>query len=109
MWYYHIELSPGAKQICTIILPWGKYKYQKLPMGVCNSPYIFQENIPKIFDYLDMVRSYIYDVIIITKNNFEGHIKALYRVLQRLVEAGLNVNTENPSSDKQKLNTLVSG
>ena len=21
--YYHIELSPGAKQICTILLPWG--------------------------------------------------------------------------------------
>ena len=25
MGYYHIELSPQSKQICTIVLPWGKY------------------------------------------------------------------------------------
>ena len=33
MGYYHIELSPLAKQIYTIVLPWGKYEYQKLSMG----------------------------------------------------------------------------
>ena len=48
MGYYHIELSLGAKQICTIVLPWGKYKYQKLHMGICNSSDIFQENIRTI-------------------------------------------------------------
>ena len=69
MRYYHIELSPGAKQICTIVLPWGNYEYQKLHMGVCNSSYIFQENISKLFDDLDMVRAYIDEVLIITKNN----------------------------------------
>ena len=40
---YHIELSPDSKRLCTIVLPWGKYEYQKLPMGLCNSPDIFQE------------------------------------------------------------------
>ena len=25
--YYHIELSPQSKQLCTIVLSWGKYKY----------------------------------------------------------------------------------
>ena len=41
-----------------------------------------------------MVRAYIDDVLIITKNNFEDHIKALDRELQRLAEAGLKLNTE---------------
>jgi len=38
MGYYHIlELSPLSKEMCTIVLPWGKYdKYQKLPMGLCK-------------------------------------------------------------------------
>ena len=40
MGYYHIELSPGAKHICTIVLPWGRYKYKKLPMGAYTSPNI---------------------------------------------------------------------
>jgi hypothetical protein len=28
MGYYHKELSPFSKQLCTIVLPWGKYEYQ---------------------------------------------------------------------------------
>ena len=76
MGYYHIDLSPGAKQLCTIVLPWGKYDYQKLPMGVYNSPDIFQENISEQFDGFNMVCAYIDDVLVITKNNFESYLKA---------------------------------
>jgi hypothetical protein len=33
MGYYHIEfLTPFPKQLCTIILPFGKYEYQRLLM-----------------------------------------------------------------------------
>ena len=41
-----------------------------------------------------MVHAYIDDVLVITKNNFEDHLKALGRVLKRLTEAGLKVNVE---------------
>ena len=95
MGYYNIELSPGAKHICTIVLLWVKYEYQKLPMEVCNSPNILQENISKLFEGFDMLRAHIDDVLVSTTNNFKDNIKALYRVLQRLVEAGLKVNAEN--------------
>ena len=39
--YYHIQLSENASNLCTIILPWGKYWYKRLPMGVANSPDLF--------------------------------------------------------------------
>ncbi len=32
MGYYTIRLDPTAAKMCTIILPWGKYSYQRLPM-----------------------------------------------------------------------------
>ena len=63
-------------------------------MGVCNSPNIFQENLSKWFDGFDMVRAYIDDILVINKNNFKDHLKALNRVIQRLAEAGLKVNAE---------------
>ena len=47
-----------------------------------------------------MVCVYINDVLVITKNNPKDHIKALDRVLQRLVEAELKFNAENSSSEK---------
>jgi hypothetical protein len=43
MGYYHISLTPFSKSLCTVVLPYGKYEYQRLPMGLCNSPDIFQE------------------------------------------------------------------
>jgi hypothetical protein len=33
MGYYHIELSPHSKRLCTIVLPFGKYEYQQLATG----------------------------------------------------------------------------
>ena len=56
MGYYHIELSPDSKKLCTIVLPWGKYEYQRLPMGLCNSPDIFQERMSTLMEGLEFVR-----------------------------------------------------
>ena len=36
--YYTIRLEPDASKICTIIFPWGKYSYLRLPMGIAGSP-----------------------------------------------------------------------
>ena len=46
MGYYTIQLDPDVQKICTIVLPWGKYSYLRLPMGVACSPDIFQEKCP---------------------------------------------------------------
>ena len=41
MGYYHIQLNEDASNLCTIILPRGKYCYKHLPMGVDNLSDIF--------------------------------------------------------------------
>ena len=43
MGYHQLELDERAKELCTIVLPFGKFEYQRTPMGLCNSPNIFQE------------------------------------------------------------------
>ena len=47
MEYHHIDLSPGDKQFCTIVLHWGKYEYQKLLIGACKSPKFSKKICPK--------------------------------------------------------------
>ena len=93
MGYYHIELSPGAKKLCTIVLPLGKFDYQRLPMGLCNSPDIFQEKMSNLMMDLEYVRAYIDDLLVTTKGSFEDHLQKLERVLNRLEDAGLKCST----------------
>jgi hypothetical protein len=41
MGYYTIRLDPDASKIYTVIFPWGKYSYKRLPMGIAGFPDIF--------------------------------------------------------------------
>ncbi len=93
MGYYHIRLTPKASSYCTVVLPWGKYEYLRLPMGLCNSPDIFQEKMSELMIGLEFARAYIDDLLVITTGNFEAHLNDLDKVLTRLNAAGLKVNT----------------
>ena len=53
MVYYTISLDPDASKICTIIFPWGKYSYKRLPMGIAGSPDIFQEKMSNLMATLE--------------------------------------------------------
>ena len=61
MGYYHLVLDPTSKQLCTIMFPFGKYKMQCLPMGLCNSPDIFQEKMSELMEGLEFIHTYIDD------------------------------------------------
>ena len=92
MGYYTIRLDPDSQKICTIVLPWGKYSYQRLPMGIAGSPDIFQEKMSSLMASLEYVRTYIDDVLTITTSSFTDHLAKLEQVLIRLKDAGLRVN-----------------
>ena len=64
--YYHLELDDKAKELCTIVLPFGKFECQRTPMGLCNSPNVFQEKMNELFEGLDFVRAHIDDLLCIT-------------------------------------------
>ena len=94
MGYYTIKLDPAASRICTIIFPWGKYSYKRLPMGIAGSPDIFQAKMSELMINLEFVRTYLDDLLTITKLDLSDHLDKLKKVLTRLREAGLKVNAE---------------
>ena len=75
MGYYTIRLDPTASRICTIVLPWGKYSYLRLPTGIAGLPDIFQEKMSGLMGDLEFVRTYLDDLLILTKSSFVEHIK----------------------------------
>ena len=102
----HLELNEKSKELCTIVLPFGKFEYQRIPMGLCNSPDIFQEKMNELFEGLDFVRAYIDDLLCLSKGTFEDHLQKLERVLTRLTQAGLKVNAKKFFFAQQELEYL---
>ena len=94
MGFYHIRMSQAAQRICTTILPWGKYAYERLPMGLSISPDVFQHRMTTILGDLPYVIIYIDDVLIITRGTIDDHLTALSSVFQCLQDNDLQVNTD---------------
>ena len=61
-------------------------------MGMCNRLEIFQDNISKLFEVFSIVPVYVYNLLVITKENFTDLLKALGKVLKKLTEALLKIN-----------------
>jgi len=74
------------------VLPFGKHEHQAIPMGLCNSPDIFQEKMSELMDGLAFVRTCIDVLLCLTKGAFSDHLEKVELVLQRLRKVGLKVN-----------------
>jgi hypothetical protein len=92
MGYYTIRLDPAAAEMCTIIIPWGKYLYQRLPMGFAGLADILQAELGNLMAALEYLRAYIDDLLVIIKSSRGDHLGKLEQVFIRLCYAGLKIN-----------------
>lgn len=53
--YHQMPLDDEARKICTIVLPWGKYEYTRLPMGIKLAGDAFQERMNELLGHLPYV------------------------------------------------------
>ena len=60
----------------------GTYEMQALPMGLCNSPDIFQERMSELMEGLDYVRTYIDNLLVISSGTFEEHLVVITKHLR---------------------------
>jgi hypothetical protein len=96
MGYYHTKLDSDAQKLCTIVFPWGKYKYKRLPMGIKIAWFLmfFKTSCQSFSKIWNMLRQtcYLDDLLILTNNSFKEHLIKLEMVLARLSITGMRVN-----------------
>jgi hypothetical protein len=92
MGYYTIRLDPTAAKMYTILFPWGKYSYQRLPMGFAGSADIFQAETGNLMATLEYLRADIDYLLVITKGSLDDHLDKLKQVFIQLCDAGLKIN-----------------
>ena len=94
MGYYHIPLDEESQKLCTFGMPWGKYRYKRLPMGVKVAVDVFQEVMTELFSDLDYVRVYLDDILIIDNGTLEDRMQKVNVCLERLEKAGFKANVQ---------------
>ena len=106
MGYYHIPLDEHSQRLCTTVLPWGKYRYRVLPMGIKNSPDIFQSIMQGILGDLEYALTYIDDILVVSDGSLEDHLAKVREVLKRLEKQDFRANVRKCFFAKPSLDYL---
>jgi hypothetical protein len=72
MGFWTIPLDKPSQ--CLIIIPWGKYCYLCLPMGLGCSLDIYQEKMSELFINMISIIVYQDDILVLTSSSFDDHL-----------------------------------
>ena len=67
MGYYNIRISPASQDMKTIVTKFGMFRYNRLPVGICASGNIFQSKVDEILSDIEVVKTYINDILVLSK------------------------------------------
>ena len=83
-------LEEDPREFTTLNTRRGLYRYLRLPYGVSSSPSIFQRTIENILQGNPNLACFL-DIICITGETEEIHLKTIDSVLKRLNDANLRL------------------
>ena len=103
MGYYTINISPYSQYMMKIVTEFSKFWCNRLPIGMCASGDIFQAKVDERIGDIEVVKTYIDDILVLSKEIFCNHIEQLRIIFGTLHVSGLNVNAPKCSSGLKKI------
>ena len=89
--FHQIKLAPESSKLTTFQTPFGRYRYQRLPMGISSSPEIFQRAMTDALEGLEKTEC-IMDDILVWGQDDPDHDDQVEKFLQRIRERGIQLN-----------------
>lgn len=89
--YYARRLASKSRPFTAFCLPWGKFQYKRLPMGISTAPDEYQACMERIFGDLEFVVVYLDDILVFSASA-EEHLEHLHIVFKRLATFGVSLN-----------------
>ena len=91
MFFHCLMLDNESRELCTINIPFGLYRFNRLPQGAKVSPDLAQAIIKKIVQSIN-VDMYIGDYMLFTDKDFKQHIESINKLLSVLAEDRMKYN-----------------
>ncbi len=103
--YWHVELDKESSYLTTFGTPFGRYRWLRMPFGICPASEYFQAKLDQAIENLPGTRPIVDDILIMgngdTMTEAEAdHDMKIIDLLQRCRERGIRLN-----KDKIKLKT----
>lgn len=91
--FNRMRIANGDEHLTAFRTRFGLYEYLVMPFGLANAPSSFQNYInDTLRGYLDEFCTAYIDDILIFSENIEEHQEHVKKVLQRLLDAGLQID-----------------
>ena len=89
--YFQIKLHKDSRELTTFITPFGRFYFNRLPMGISSAPEVYHRKMVEILSGLEGVVTLLDDSLIFAETE-EEHDVRLEKVLKRLNEHGVTLN-----------------
>ena len=89
--YWHVKLDKDSSYLTTFSTPYGKFRYERLPFGLCVSQDIFQYKVDETYGTCEGTIGISDDITCHGKGNKE-HDYRLHAAMERTREANLCLN-----------------
>ena len=102
---WQVQLDQESTDLCTFNTPFGRYKFLRLPFGVCCAPDMYQKLVEKTFGDIPGVHA-VFDDLIIAAETEEEHDRILAEVVQRARDRNVKFNKKKVQFKKTEVKYL---
>ncbi|XP_014675315.1 PREDICTED: uncharacterized protein K02A2.6-like [Priapulus caudatus] len=100
--YWQVQLDHESSLLCTFNTPYARYRFLKMPLGICSASEVFQKRSKQVFGDVKGV-CIIADDMIIAAETPEEHDRIVRRVLEKAREQNVKFN---PTKMQFKVDTV---
>ena len=95
--FWHVPLDESSSLLTTFNTPFGRYRWKRMPFGICSAPEVFQRRMHEIIEGLKGVEVVADDFVVVgfgdsIEEATTDHDKNLESFLRRCVERNLKLN-----------------
>ena len=97
--FHHLPLDEESSYLTTFNTPFGRYRFRRVPFGICSAPEIFQRTMHQMIEGLEGVEVVADDFVIVgygdtVKNARKDHDDNLHAFLARCKQRNVHLNSE---------------
>ena len=97
--FWHIALDEPLSFLTTFHTPFGRYRWLRMPFGICSAPEVFQRQMHKLIEGLSGVEVVTDDFVVVgrgetTDDAMQDHDTNLEALLWRCARKGIKLNPD---------------